>query len=282
MRIRVHTRIAAILVCLLLALTLAGCVHANRTITFNSDGTGTYTYTIGFSAQMISLGGAVAFGLVDLGKKKVDLPFQRVIALVGGELAVLFRRVELVEMKVGEAVVVESRWRFGGVRVDHVIGEVGHLIPLILFGGNVGEAKVSGKIFGIGFAALSAGLLSVGEFAGVFLRLTEDDPGFGEGGIGLYGEVEVLERFVGGVLAGGGAAFIEFLASFLRNFVVVVLRRRSYDGVHGPVKAGWRTGKGVGVIAIKFGFLPSGMTNVRVNAHSVAVLGEQGRAEECE
>jgi len=58
MRIRVHTRIAAILVCLLLALTLAGCVHANRTITFNSDGTGTYTYTIGFSAQMISLGGS--------------------------------------------------------------------------------------------------------------------------------------------------------------------------------------------------------------------------------
>ena len=57
-RIRVHTRIAAILLCLLLALTLAGCVHADRTITFNSDGTGTYTYAIGLSAQMISLGGS--------------------------------------------------------------------------------------------------------------------------------------------------------------------------------------------------------------------------------
>ena len=56
--IRVHTRIAAILLCLLLALTLAGCVHADRTITFNSDGTGTYTYAIGLSAQMISLGGS--------------------------------------------------------------------------------------------------------------------------------------------------------------------------------------------------------------------------------
>ncbi len=57
-RIRVRTRIAAILLCLLLALTLAGCVHADRTITFNSDGTGTYTYAIGLSAQMISLGGS--------------------------------------------------------------------------------------------------------------------------------------------------------------------------------------------------------------------------------
>ena len=58
MRIHVHTRIAAILLCLLLALTLAACVHADRTIAFNSDGTGTYTYTIGLSAQMISLGGS--------------------------------------------------------------------------------------------------------------------------------------------------------------------------------------------------------------------------------
>ena len=55
---RVRIRIAAILLCLLLALTLAGCVHADRTITFNSDGTGTYTYAIGLSAQMISLGGS--------------------------------------------------------------------------------------------------------------------------------------------------------------------------------------------------------------------------------
>lgn len=53
-----RTRIAAILICLLLALTLAGCVHADRVVTLNSDGTGTYTYTIGLSAQMMTLGGA--------------------------------------------------------------------------------------------------------------------------------------------------------------------------------------------------------------------------------
>lgn len=58
MRIRVHTRIAAALICLVLALTLAGCVHADRVMTLNTDGTGTYTYSIGLSAQMMSLGGS--------------------------------------------------------------------------------------------------------------------------------------------------------------------------------------------------------------------------------
>lgn len=53
-----RTRIAAALLCLLLALTLAGCVHADRAVTLNSDGTGVYTFTVGLSAQMMSLGGS--------------------------------------------------------------------------------------------------------------------------------------------------------------------------------------------------------------------------------
>lgn len=57
-----RTRIAAVVLCLTLALTLAGCVHADRAVTLNSDGTGVYTFSVGISAQMMSLGGS---GLTD-------------------------------------------------------------------------------------------------------------------------------------------------------------------------------------------------------------------------
>lgn len=57
-----RTRIAAALFCLLLALTLAGCVHADSSVTLNSDSTGVYTFTLGYSAQVMSLGGS---GLVN-------------------------------------------------------------------------------------------------------------------------------------------------------------------------------------------------------------------------
>jgi len=53
-----RTRIAAVLLCLLLALTLAGCVHADRTVALNSDGSGNYTYSVGLSDQMMTLGGS--------------------------------------------------------------------------------------------------------------------------------------------------------------------------------------------------------------------------------
>ena len=53
-----RTRLAAVLICLLLALSLAGCVHADRALTLNNDGTGVYTFSIGLSDQMVKLGGA--------------------------------------------------------------------------------------------------------------------------------------------------------------------------------------------------------------------------------
>jgi hypothetical protein len=49
------------------------------------------------------------------------------------------------------------------------------------------------------------------------------------------------------------------------------------------VKAGGRAGESVSVIAIKFSFLSPGMTNVRVNAHGIAicaiVLGDEWRTQ---
>ena len=53
-----RTRLAAVLICLLLALSLAGCVHADRALTLNNDGTGVYTLSIGLSDQMVKLGSA--------------------------------------------------------------------------------------------------------------------------------------------------------------------------------------------------------------------------------
>lgn len=38
-----------------LALSLAGCMHVDRSVTLNIDGSGTYTMTIGFSEQLVSL-----------------------------------------------------------------------------------------------------------------------------------------------------------------------------------------------------------------------------------
>ena len=52
-----RARIAAILICLLLALTLSGCIHADRAVTIHDDGTGMYTFTVGLSSQLMSLGG---------------------------------------------------------------------------------------------------------------------------------------------------------------------------------------------------------------------------------
>jgi hypothetical protein len=52
-----RVRIAALFLCLALALTLAGCVHADRSVTLSSDGTGTYTFVLGISPEAINLGG---------------------------------------------------------------------------------------------------------------------------------------------------------------------------------------------------------------------------------
>jgi len=38
-----------------LAISLAGCMHVDRSVTLNGDGSGSYTLTIGFSEQLISL-----------------------------------------------------------------------------------------------------------------------------------------------------------------------------------------------------------------------------------
>lgn len=38
-----------------LAISLAGCMHMDRSVTLNSDGSGSYTLTIGFSEQLVSL-----------------------------------------------------------------------------------------------------------------------------------------------------------------------------------------------------------------------------------
>jgi hypothetical protein len=43
---------------LLLVLTLTGCVHADRSVQLNADGSGSYTFTLGFSDQVLSLGGS--------------------------------------------------------------------------------------------------------------------------------------------------------------------------------------------------------------------------------
>lgn len=40
-----------------LAISLAGCVHIDRAVTINNDGSGSYTLTVGFSEQLISLAG---------------------------------------------------------------------------------------------------------------------------------------------------------------------------------------------------------------------------------
>lgn len=53
-----RARLAAVLICLVLALSLSGCIHADRAVTLTSDGSGTYTFTIGLSSQLINLGGA--------------------------------------------------------------------------------------------------------------------------------------------------------------------------------------------------------------------------------
>jgi hypothetical protein len=53
-----RTRIAATLLCLLLAFSLAACVQADRNVVLNSDGSGVYTYTLGISDQLVNLGGS--------------------------------------------------------------------------------------------------------------------------------------------------------------------------------------------------------------------------------
>ncbi len=53
-----RTRIAATLLCLLLAFSLAACVQADRTVVLNSDGSGVYTFTVGISDQLVTLGGS--------------------------------------------------------------------------------------------------------------------------------------------------------------------------------------------------------------------------------
>lgn len=40
-----------------LALTLSGCVHVDRSVKLNSDGSGSYTLNLGLSQQLVSLGG---------------------------------------------------------------------------------------------------------------------------------------------------------------------------------------------------------------------------------
>ena len=53
-----RTRIAATLLCLVLAFSLAACVQADRTVALNSDGSGVYTFTVGISDQLVNLGGS--------------------------------------------------------------------------------------------------------------------------------------------------------------------------------------------------------------------------------
>lgn len=63
-----RTRIAATLLCLLLAFSLAACVQADRTVVLNSDGSGVYTFTVGLSDQLVNLGGsALSKGMDDFG-----------------------------------------------------------------------------------------------------------------------------------------------------------------------------------------------------------------------
>lgn len=51
-------RFAAALLCLFVALALVGCVHADRAVTLNTDGSGVYTFTVGLSDQLVRLGGS--------------------------------------------------------------------------------------------------------------------------------------------------------------------------------------------------------------------------------
>ena len=46
---------ATLAMLLTLAISLAGCMHVDRNVTINGDGSGSYTLTIGFSEQLISL-----------------------------------------------------------------------------------------------------------------------------------------------------------------------------------------------------------------------------------
>ncbi|HEX8727631.1 MAG TPA: hypothetical protein VF739_03355 [Ktedonobacterales bacterium] len=46
---------ASLTLLIALALSLAGCVHIDRAVTINSDGSGSYTLTVGFSEQLVSL-----------------------------------------------------------------------------------------------------------------------------------------------------------------------------------------------------------------------------------
>jgi hypothetical protein len=65
-----RTRIAAVLLCLLLALSLAACVQADRTVVLHSDGSGVYTFTVGISDQMVTLGGsALVTNMDDFGTR---------------------------------------------------------------------------------------------------------------------------------------------------------------------------------------------------------------------
>jgi hypothetical protein len=43
---------------LALVLTLSGCIHADRSVQLNADGSGRYTFTLGFSDQTLSLAGS--------------------------------------------------------------------------------------------------------------------------------------------------------------------------------------------------------------------------------
>lgn len=49
----------------LLALALSGCVHVDRSVKLNSDGSGAYTLNLGLSQQLVSLGGASLISQLD-------------------------------------------------------------------------------------------------------------------------------------------------------------------------------------------------------------------------
>ncbi len=48
---------AGMALALLLAISLAGCVHEDRAINLNGDGSGSYTFTVGLSEEVVSLAG---------------------------------------------------------------------------------------------------------------------------------------------------------------------------------------------------------------------------------
>lgn len=53
----IKRNLASIGLLVVMALTLTGCIHLDRSVSLNNDGSGTYVLTIGFNDQLLSLAG---------------------------------------------------------------------------------------------------------------------------------------------------------------------------------------------------------------------------------